>query len=85
MKNTLDMTLSEILDRIEEIELEIAFLTSLAVLIRDKFQTDPTVNPDYIHVIDVYAVNRNYKLKQELDSLKRKEEWVRYYTEEGIV
>ena len=60
----------EVLDRIEEIESEMAFLSSLAILIRDKFQTDPSVNQNHIQAIDRYAVNRNYKLKQELKSLE---------------
>lgn len=80
-----DMNLSEIIDRMEEIEMEMAFLDGLAFLLRDKFQNDPTVNPDYLKAIDIYAFNRNYKLKQELESLKREEELVRYYMEEGIV
>lgn len=63
----------EVLERIEEIEMEIAFLNSLAFLIRDKFQNDLSVNPDYIQAIDTYALNRHYKLQDELSSLKTQE------------
>ena len=66
----------EVFDRIEEIEMEMAFLDGLAFLLRDKFQNDPTVNPDYLKAIDIYAFNRNYKLNQELESLKVREKFL---------